>query len=51
LLTQEQTVSTFKPGAIDAEFMRDLVKLSYFDNGQLLAKESLLKNGIHFIVE
>ena len=51
LQAQKQTVSTFKPGTIDAEFMRDLVKLSYFDNGPLLAKEFLLKNGIHFIVE
>lgn len=51
LLAQEQSIPVYKPGTVDKEFMRDLVKLSYFDNGLLLAKEFLLKNGIHFIVE
>lgn len=51
LLAQEQKVPTFKPDTIDAAFMHDLVKLSYFENGPLLAKEFLMKNGIHFIVE
>ena len=51
LLAQEQNIPDYKPDIIDEEFMRDLVKLSYFDDGPLLAKEFLLKNGIHFVVE
>lgn len=51
LEAQKQDIPRFKEGSIDEEFMRDLVKLSYFDDGPLLAKEFLLKNGVHFIVE
>jgi len=32
-------------------FMRDLVCLSYLDNGPLLAREFLRKSGIHFVLE
>lgn len=51
LLALEQVLPTYKPGTITPEFARDLVKLSYLDNGPKLAKEYLLKNGIHFVVE
>ncbi len=51
LLAQVQILPPFKASTIDTEFMRDLVKLSYFENGPLLAKEFLLKSGIHFVVE
>jgi HTH-type transcriptional regulator/antitoxin HigA len=51
LLAQEQMIPAYKTGSVDEGFMHDIVKLSYFDNGPLLAKEFLLKNGIHFIVE
>ena len=51
LLAMEQSIPVYKPGTVDKEFVRDIVKLSYFDNGPLLAKEFLLKNGIHFIAE
>lgn len=51
LLAQKQDVPDFKEGTVDEEFMRDLVKLSYLDDGPLLAKEFLLKNGIHFVIE
>jgi len=51
LQAMEQSIPSYKPGRIDVDFMRDLVKLSYFDNGPLLAKEFLMKNGIHFVVE
>jgi len=37
----------YKPGSID---LSDLSKLSYFDNGPLLAKEYLEKHGIQFFV-
>lgn len=51
LLAMEQNPPAYKPGSITPEFARDLVKLSYFDNGPLLAKEFLLKNGIHIVFE
>jgi HTH-type transcriptional regulator/antitoxin HigA len=37
-------------GAVGAEFMREVAKLSYFEEGPLLAREYLQKNGIHLIV-
>lgn len=51
LQAQKQDVPAFNAGTVDEEFMRDLVKLSYFDDGPLLAREFLLKNGIHFVIE
>ncbi len=37
----------YKPGSIN---LSDLSKLSYFDNGPLLAKEYLAKHGIQFFI-
>ncbi len=51
LQAQAQDIPSYKEGTLDEDFMRDLVKLSYFDNGPLLAQEFLLKHGVHFIVE
>lgn len=51
LLALEQDIPTYKPGTVDRDFMADLVKLSYLAEGPLLAKEFLLKNGIHFVME
>ena len=51
LLALEQKIAKYQPGTVTTEFMRDLVCLSYLDNGPLLAREFLLKSGIHFVVE
>ncbi|MDD2734376.1 MAG: ImmA/IrrE family metallo-endopeptidase [Desulfuromonadaceae bacterium] len=51
LLAMEQKVPKYQKGTVTQYFVRDLVRLSYMDNGPLLAKEFLLKNGIHFVVE
>lgn len=51
LLALEQDIPSYKPDTVDQNFMCDLVKLSYLENGPLLAREFLLKNGIHFVVE
>jgi HTH-type transcriptional regulator/antitoxin HigA len=51
LLALEQDIPVYKPGTVDHDFLTDLVKLSYLADGPLLAKEYLLKNGIHFVVE
>lgn len=50
-LAQEQKVPKYRLGTVTHDFARDLVRLSYLDNGPLLAREFLLKNGIHFIIE
>lgn len=49
--TLEQKASKYVPGTVSHDFVRDLVRLSYLDNGPLLAREFLLKNGIHFVIE
>jgi len=51
LLALEQELPAYKPGTVTHDFARDLVRLSYLDNGPLLAQEYLHKNGIHFVVE
>jgi HTH-type transcriptional regulator/antitoxin HigA len=40
----------YKKGSLNANALRDIAKLSYFENGPLLAKEYLNKQGIHLIV-
>lgn len=51
LLALEQRILPYKTGTVSMDFVRDIVKLSYLNNGPLLAQEYLLKNGIHFVVE
>ncbi|CAG0962300.1 ImmA/IrrE family metallo-endopeptidase [Geobacter sp.] len=51
LLALEQRVPKYQPGTVTQDFVRDLVRLSYLDEGPLLAREFLVKNGIHFVVE
>lgn len=51
LLALEQELPAYKPGTVTQDFVRDLVRLSYLDEGPLLAQEYLQKNGIHFLVE
>lgn len=51
LLALDHGIPKYQPGTVTYEFVRDLVRLSYLDNGPLLAREFLLKSGIHFVVE
>jgi HTH-type transcriptional regulator/antitoxin HigA len=51
LLALEQDIPDYKLGTVTQDFVRDLVRLSYLDDGPLLAQEYLQKNGIHFVVE
>lgn len=46
-----ESLPPYRPGAITADFLRELVRLSYLDAGPKLAREFLNKNGIHFLVE
>ncbi|MFO7753601.1 MAG: transcriptional regulator [Desulfobacteraceae bacterium] len=40
----------YTKGSIKAGFLKEIARLSYFDDGPLLAKEYLEKQGIHLIV-
>jgi HTH-type transcriptional regulator/antitoxin HigA len=51
LLALEQDMPKYQTGTVTHNFLRDLVRLSYLDNGPLLAREYLHKSGIHFVVE
>lgn len=51
LLALAQSAPQYRTGTVTQDFVRDLVRLSYLDNGPLLAREFLQKNGIHFIAE
>lgn len=51
LLALQQSAPKYRTGTVTQEFMRDLVRLSYLDNGPLLAREFLQKNGILFVAE
>lgn len=46
-----ETLPEYRPGTVNAEFLRELARLSYLDSGPLLAKEFLNKSGIHLICE
>lgn len=51
LLALGQNLPKYKTGTVTHDFVRGLVGLSYLDNSPLLAREYLLKSGIHFVVE
>jgi len=51
LLAEQEALPEYKQGTVTTEFVRDMVRFSYLDEGPVLAKEFLAKNGIHFVVE
>lgn len=51
LLARKQKVPKYHPGSITSDFARELVRLSLFRQGPLLAGEFLMNYGIHFVVE
>jgi len=48
---RRETLPPYRPGTVTKKFCRELVHLSYLDNGPLLAREFLNRSGIHFITE
>lgn len=42
---------TYESGTVDSSFLREVVRLSFLNDGPKLAKEFLAKNGIHLVVE
>ncbi|MFH1708304.1 MAG: ImmA/IrrE family metallo-endopeptidase [Planctomycetota bacterium] len=50
-LAMRESLPDFDPKIVSADFIKELVRLSYFDTGPLIAREFLQKAGIHLIVE
>lgn len=50
-LAEREELPAYRPGTVDAEFAREVVRLSSFDEGPRLAREFLMKSGIHLVVE
>lgn len=50
-LAEREELPAYRPGTVDADFARELVRLSVFDEGPRLAREFLGKSGIHLVVE
>jgi HTH-type transcriptional regulator/antitoxin HigA len=46
-----ESLPPYQTGTVTPEFLSEVARLSYFDNGPKLAKEFLNKSGIHVIVE
>lgn len=51
LACRHELPTRFRKGALDKQFMGDLVKLSFLDDGPRLAQEFLQKHGIHLVIE
>lgn len=49
-LALRQSLPAYKRGTVTPEFLRELVRLSYLEEGPKLAEEFLAKNGIRFAV-
>ncbi len=49
MLAQNQNVGRYDPGTVSEDFMRQLVSLSYLDDGVRLAQEFLAKSGIALV--
>ncbi|NQU39751.1 MAG: ImmA/IrrE family metallo-endopeptidase [Lentisphaerae bacterium] len=50
-LAHEQDLVPYEPGTVTQAFIKEVVRLSYFDEGVSLAREYLSKHGIHLVVE
>lgn len=50
-LALRESLPAYKPGTVNADFLKELARLSYLAEGPKLAKEFLNKSGIHLIFE
>jgi HTH-type transcriptional regulator/antitoxin HigA len=50
LASETKLPCKYKPGTVTPEFLRQVARLSWAENGPLLAREFLSKHGIHLIV-
>lgn len=46
-----EKIPVYRSGTVNEEFLTQVVKLSYFDDGPRLAAEFLRKSGIHLVIE
>lgn len=51
LALDEKLSQSYQKGVVNLEFVQELAKLSYFEEGPKLAKEFLNKSGVHFVAE
>jgi HTH-type transcriptional regulator / antitoxin HigA len=51
LAFEQELRQPYKNGLVSLEFVREIAKLSYFEEGPKLAKEFLNKSGIYFVTE
>jgi len=49
IANQKELPAQYVEGSVNEVFLRDIARLSYFDDGPVLAKEYLEKHGIHLI--
>lgn len=50
-VAKQQAKLNYENGTVDESFLREVVHLSFLDDGPKLAQEFLAKNGIHLVVE
>lgn len=50
-LAAEQNLPAYSPGTVTQDYIRDVARLSYFEDGVSLAREYLSKSGIHLVAE
>ncbi len=50
-VASREKIPVYQAGTVNDDFLEQVVKLSYFDDGPKLAAEFLRKSGIHLIVE
>ncbi|EMI54952.1 helix-turn-helix domain-containing protein [Rhodopirellula sallentina SM41] len=50
-VAKQRAKLTYESGTVDESFLREVARLSFFNDGPKLAQEFLAKNGIHLIVE
>jgi HTH-type transcriptional regulator/antitoxin HigA len=50
-LVQDLKLPPYEPGMVSQDFIREVIRLSYFTNGVALAQEYLAKSGIMLITE
>ncbi|HBJ33425.1 MAG TPA: hypothetical protein DDZ51_01430 [Planctomycetaceae bacterium] len=50
-VAKQQAKLTYKNGTVDESFLREVVRLSFLNDGPKLVQEFLAKNGIHLVIE
>ncbi len=50
-VAKQRAALSYQNGTVDKDFLREVVRLSFFDDGPQLAEEFLAKNGVHLVME